>query len=363
MNPDLTLQKQTGQMMVSGFEGTALDDVVGDLIEKYHVGGLILFERNFKDPDQLTQLIENLQSLARASAAPGPLFISVDQEGGRVSRLQPPFTLFPDPCCLGRAKSESLAQRFGRALGRELKSVGINIDFAPVLDVNSNPDNPIIGKRAFSNEPQWAARLGVAFMRGLKEAGVLPVGKHFPGHGDTALDSHLDLPVVDRDSKTLEQVELVPFAAAIRNGLEIIMTAHVMYPAWDEKNPATFSPAILQGILREKLGFQGLIISDDLEMKAVQDRIPLEFFPALGVAAGVDLFMVCHDPGKISALQERMIRDVEEGRIPESGIRKSVRRILQVKRGLIPTAPDHPDLRSLAKSHRALVEEMQSHLD
>jgi beta-N-acetylhexosaminidase len=346
-------------MLISGFEGTRLNGDVEELIRKYHVGGLILFERNFEDPEQLSRLIWDLQALAHSA----PLFISVDQEGGRVSRLAAPFTRFPDPCCLGKARSESLAQRFGFALGSEMRSVGINVDYAPVLDVNTNPDNPIIGNRAFSNDPEWAARLAVAFMRGFEEAGILAVGKHFPGHGDTTLDSHFDLPVVPRDRATLEQTELIPFAEAIRNGLQMIMTAHVVYPAWDEKNPATFSASILQGILRGQLGFKGLIVSDDLEMKAVQDHVPFESFVPLGIGAGVDLFMVCHDPGKILALQEQMIRSVEEGTIPESRIAESVGRILDVK-SRIPLAPaDGPDLMTLARSHQSLVEEMQSYLE
>ena len=218
---------------------------------------------DIEHPEQLAELIADLQAFASKAGAPAPLFISVDQEGGRVSRLNPPFTRFPEPCCLGLAQSESLAQRFGLALGHELNAVGINMDYAPVLDVNTNPDNPIIGKRAFSNDPDWAGRLGVSFMKGMQEAGVLPVGKHFPGHGDTSLDSHLALPTVDRANKILEQVELVPFQQAIQHGLDVIMTAHVIYHAWDDKNTATFSPMILQTILRERLGFKGLVMSDD----------------------------------------------------------------------------------------------------
>ncbi len=349
-------------MMVTGFPGTGLNPEVEDLIVNHHVGGLILFERNFENPKQLTRLILDLQKLALATPPHTPLFISVDQEGGRVSRLKPPFTLFPDPCCLGIARSESLARRFGLALGREMRAVGINVDYAPVLDINTNPDNPIIGKRAFSDEPEWASKLGVAFMQGFKEAGVLAVGKHFPGHGDTAQDSHLTLPTVDRDGQTLEKVELQPFKAAIQNGLDIIMTAHVIYKAWDEKLPATFSVPILQQLLREKLGFNGLIISDDLEMKAVEDHLPFESYARLGTEAGIDLFLICHDTKKVTAFLLQMLEDVESGRIPGEVIDRSVQRILTIKSKMPPVESGLTDLETLTQSHQSLVAEMQAHL-
>jgi beta-N-acetylhexosaminidase len=346
-------------MLVSGFPGTSLNSEVEELIESFHVGGFILFERNFEHPEQLAELIADLQVFARKAGATAPLFISVDQEGGRVSRLGPPFTHFPEPCCLGLAQSESLAQRFGLALGQELNAVGINMDYAPVLDVNTNPDNPIIGKRAFSKDPDWAGRLGVAFMQGMQEAGVLPVGKHFPGHGDTALDSHLALPVVDRNKATLEQVELPPFQQAIANGLDVIMTAHVIYHAWDDNNTATFSPTIITKILREQLGFKGLVMSDDLEMKAVQDHVKFDLFPSQGLDAGLDLFLICHDIEKIKTLQRRMIEDVESGKIALSRIDQSVRRVLDVKNKIPPPPDGCGNFFALIESHKELVDEMQ----
>jgi beta-N-acetylhexosaminidase len=358
----LSLNEKIGQMMVTGFPGTCLNLEIEDLIVNHHIGGVILFERNFENPEQLTRLIQDLQQLALSTKASTPLFISVDQEGGRVSRLKPPFTKFPDPCCLGVARSESLAKRFGLALGREMRAVGINVDYAPVLDINTNPQNPIIGKRAFSDKSEWAAKLGVAFMAGFKEAGVLAVGKHFPGHGDTSQDSHLTLPHVDRDSVTLNKVEIQPFKAAIQNGLDIIMTAHVIYHAWDEKLPATFSVPILQNLLREKLGFNGLIISDDLEMKAVEDHIPFESFATLGTKAGIDLFLICHDWEKTKAFLKQMIKDVESGEIPEQKIEQSVERVLKVKGAMPPVGSGLTDLETRVHEHQALVAEMQSHL-
>ncbi|MFQ5450929.1 MAG: beta-N-acetylhexosaminidase [Nitrospinaceae bacterium] len=363
MKSTLSLKEQTGQMLITGFEGTALNPRIEDLILNRRVGGVILFERNFETPGQLRHMIQDLQALAQSVSPHLPLFITVDQEGGRVSRLKAPFTLFPPPCCLGRSRSESLARRFGRALGRELRAVGINTDYAPVLDVNTHSANPIIGERALSDDPHWTAKLGASFIRGMKEAGVLSVGKHFPGHGDTGEDSHLTLPTVGREAASLERVELIPFAAGIEQGLDFMMTAHVIFRAWDEKYPATFSQKILQGILRQKLGFKGLIVSDDLEMKAVEDHLPFEDFPALGIEAGLDLFMICHDTEKTRALQDRMIQDIENRRVDPGKVEASAGKIRAVKRGLPPAEEGFADLSVLAENHRALVDEMKSHLE
>ncbi len=362
MDTQETLKQQTGQMLVTGFEGTELNDSIRDLIEGRRIGGVILFERNFETPEQLTRLIADMQALALATPPKAPLFVSVDQEGGRVSRLGAPFTHFPHPCCLGKARSESLARRFAVALGKELAAVGVNMDYAPILDVNTNPDNPIIGVRALSDDPQWAGRLAVAFMQGFQQAGILAVGKHFPGHGDTHQDSHLTLPIVAKPPAELEAVELAPFKTAIGKGLPVLMTAHVVYPCWDETRPATFSPAILNDVLRTKLGFEGLVISDDLEMKAVEDTLPFDAVPSLGVEAGIDLFLICHSLDKTRALQDNLIQDVQSGRIPQEKVAAAAEKILALKRTLPPVGAGVQDLSSLIQEHKTLAEEMQSHL-
>jgi len=349
-------------MIITGFDGTSLNSELEELIVDYRVGGVILFERNFEDPDQLIRLISDLQSLAISCPVSVPLFISVDQEGGRVARLKSPFSNFPQPSCLGRAQSESLAHRFGLALGREMKSVGINMVYAPVLDVNTNPANPIIGTRALSDIPERAGCMGKAVIAGIQEAGVFPVGKHFPGHGDTDRDSHLELPYVNRDADSLEKVELEPFAQTVRHGLKVIMTAHVIYSEWDDKLPATFSPIILKSILREKLGFDGLVITDDLEMKAVEKNIPFESIPRLGSIAGVDLYLICHDRKKTLSLQNQMIQDVEMGHIDEKLIKHSAQRIIDFKKQIPPTSHGKENLSDLARGHVELIREMKSHL-
>jgi len=361
LNTNLSLIDLTGQMLLAGFEGTRINSDLKELIVDRRVGGLILFERNFKDLDQLTRLISELQSLAMSCPASVPLFISVDQEGGRVSRLKAPFSAFPQPSCLGKARSESLARRFGFALGQEMYSGGINMVYAPVLDVNTNPENPIIGTRALSYEPEWAARLGKAVIDGIREAGVLPVGKHFPGHGDTDRDSHLELPLVNRDTNSLEKTELQPFAEAVKHGLEVIMTAHVIYSAWDSELPATFSPYILKNILRKKLGFGGLVITDDLEMKAIEKHIPFDSIPRLGSAAGVDLYLICHDREKILSLQDQMIRDIKEEHIDKESVELSVQRIIDIKKRIAINPRNKRHLTELVQGHLNLIEEMHSY--
>ena len=347
-------------MIVSGFEGTTLNARTEDLIVQQGIGGLILFERNYKNPDQLLKLINDLQSLNADNSEIPPLFISVDQEGGRVARLGEPFTRFPSMSCLGQADSNELAYRFGLGMGKELRAVGINMDYAPVLDVHSNPENPIIGKRALDTEPEKVARLGAELMRGFYDAGVIPVGKHFPGHGDTSQDSHLTLPRVERTRESLQQCELIPFIHAIQQGLEVIMTAHVVYPAWDDRLPATFSPTIMNDVLRNSLQFDGLIMSDDLEMQAIDQK--LESIPTLGTQAGIDLFLICHDLEKVSCLQNSMIQDIETGKIPKATIEQSLARIFKVKQKLTALGNTESNLEKILSENKNLAQEMQAFL-
>lgn len=347
-------------MIVSGFEGTSLNTRTEELIVEQGIGGLILFERNYKNPDQLRRLIADLQSLTADNVEIPPLFISVDQEGGRVARLGEPFTQFPPMSCLGQANSDDLAYRFGLAMGREMHAVGINMDYAPVLDVHSNPDNPVIGHRALSSDPEKVARLGAEVIRGFYDAGVIPVGKHFPGHGDTSHDSHLTLPRVERTRESLEQTELIPFAHAIKQGLEVIMTAHVVYPAWDAECPATFSRSIINDVLRNSLHFDGLIMSDDLEMQAIEDK--LESIPELGTKVSIDVFLICHDLEKVNALQDSMIHGIESGKIPRANIEQSLARIFKVKEKLKVPRDDGLNFENILEENQSLAREMWAFL-
>ena len=345
-------------MIVSGFEGTTLNTRTEELIVQQGIGGLILFERNYENPDQLRQLINDLQSLTADNPEVPPLFISVDQEGGRVARLGAPFTQFPPMSCLGQADSNELAYRFGLGMGRELKAVGVNMDYAPVLDVHSNPANPIIGHRALDSDADKVARLGAELIRGFYGAGVIPVGKHFPGHGDTSQDSHLTLPRVERTRESLEQIELTPFSHVIEKGLEVLMTAHVVYPSWDADRPATFSPTIMNDVLRNSLHFEGVIMSDDLEMQAIDNK--MEAIPELGVQAGVDIYLICHDLEKVNTLQDAMIRDIESGKIPRTAIDQSLARIFKVKQRLQVPADARQNFENILKENKSLAQEMRT---
>ena len=345
-------------MFISGFEGTSLNSRTEQLISEQGIGGLILFERNFENPKQLKSLIEDLQSLTAPNSP--PLFISVDQEGGRVTRLKNNFTQFPPMCCLGKAGSDDLAYRFGMAMGKEMRAVGINMDYAPVLDVHSNPENPIIGKRAISSDPDVVARLGCKIIQGFQDAGTIPVGKHFPGHGDTSQDSHLMLPRVARNKESLEQIELVPFSKAFQKGLDVIMTAHVVYPAWDKNSAATFSKPILRDLLRKKMHYEGLVMSDDLEMQAVT-QTPDEI-PALAINAGIDLFLICHDLSKVTKLQDTLINEIETGKIPRDNINQSLNRIMKTKQKLTGFMKNVMNLEQILEENKKLATEMRAHL-
>lgn len=298
-----------GRLIVAGFHGKTPPPELEAAVRAGEVGGVIYFARNIESPDQVAAMSAQLQALA-----PWPLFIAIDQEGGAVQRLRAPFTVFPPMAHVGGENNEALAESVGRVLGRELRTVGVNWNYAPVLDVDTNPANPVIGARAFGRSSEQVARLGVALAKGLEAEGVLSCGKHFPGHGDTHEDSHHTLPVLRHALERLREVELPPFAAYARAGLASVMTAHVLFPALDPVRPATLSPQLLC-ILRDELRFEGLIVSDDLEMKAVADHHAVEEMVELGLAAGVDVFLVCHDLSRVRRASEtvrRLARTSEE---------------------------------------------------
>lgn len=319
--------RQIAQLFVLGFEGTAPGAHILRMIREFRIGGVILFSRNIRDPRQTAELVQELQAASEI-----PLLVGIDQEGGRVSRLPSPFTAFPGNRALGRSGSNDLARAFGQATAEELLAVGINLDFAPVLDIDTEPDNPVIGDRAFGEDAERVADLGCAVIQGLQTAGVIACGKHFPGHGDTLLDSHRDLPAVDHNKERLRRREMLPFRRAISAGVETVMTAHVLYPDLDPSLPATLSPAIIQKTLREDLGFNGVVMTDDLEMKAVEDRWGIARACVLALKAGADALLICHDPVKQEKSLHAVIRAVEQGEIPLERIEESAGRLLDLKR-------------------------------
>ena len=324
----MTLSQKIGQMLLFGWQ---TDSQAAALIDDIHVGGVVLMGRNIQPPGQMKATISKLQNRAKAEGLP-PLFIAVDQEGGRVQRLGPPhYVKRPTAREIGQSSPE-LARAAAREIGAELRELGFNFDFAPVLDVDSNPQNPVIGDRSYGIDPEKVAASGVAAMRGFQEdAGVLACGKHFPGHGDTDTDSHFALPRITHDLAHLEAVELVPFQAAIAAGIAAIMTSHILFPALDPTLPATLSPAILTGLLRQKLGFSGLIITDDLEMKGVAAGWGAAEAAVLAVEAGADILLCCHEWETQKAIQAALLEAVVNGRIAEGRLDESLARIAAAK--------------------------------
>ena len=321
-------RKQAGQLAIAGFSGHSIPPDLKSLAKEFDLGGVIFFARNIDSPEQVADLSREAQELAREL----PLWVSVDQEGGRVARLKAPFTRWPPMQTLGRSADDSLAERFARALAAELKAVGISMDYTPVLDVLTNPKNPVIGDRSLAERADDVARIGSVIIRTLQAEGIAASGKHFPGHGDTSVDSHFELPLIEHAPDRLEAVELVPFRAAIAAGVASIMTAHILIPAFDTERPATLSPAIVDGLLKRRLGYQGLVLSDDLEMKAISGRYGLSEATVMAMAAGCDAVLMCGEgqDTQASAL-EAVIRAVEDGSLPLTRAEDALARHRRVK--------------------------------
>jgi beta-N-acetylhexosaminidase len=311
---------QPGQLLFAGFDGTTCPDPMLELVAAGRVGGILLFTRNVESPRQVRDLVRSLRACEPVDA---PLVIAIDQEGGRVQRLRAPWTEWPPLRRLGEldeldeldgdthggdetgGSAHDATAAVARALALELHDCGIDLDFAPVVDVDSNPANPVIGDRSFGREPARVAALATTFITAMQSAGVASCAKHFPGHGDTTLDSHLALPTIAHDLDRLLAVELPPFAAAIAAGVASIMSAHVVFEAIDPHRPATFSPDVL-ALLRERLRFEGLVFSDDLEMKAVADHWQPHEMVDLALAAGVDVLLPCRRFDLVTALLARL---------------------------------------------------------
>jgi beta-N-acetylhexosaminidase len=292
---------------------------------------VVLFRRNVRSATQLRALVADLHDTG-AGVAP---LVAIDHEGGRVHRLPSPFTHFPPAAVLGATDDPRLAQAVGRAMGRELSAVGIDLDFAPVLDVWSNPRNQVIGDRAFGTEPRRASRMALAFGRGLASGGVLGCGKHFPGHGGTVGDSHHVLPRVRATRRALARTELVPFLSAIRAGIPALMTAHVVYPALDPRRPATLSARICRTLLRQRFGFRGVLFSDDLAMRAVAGRRSPGRLAVDALLAGCDMLLVCQSVAAARAAMDGIEAAVDRGTLGPDVLVPAITRV-QALRRLLP---------------------------
>ncbi|HEY5593673.1 MAG TPA: beta-N-acetylhexosaminidase [Nitrospiria bacterium] len=355
----MTLKEKIGQMFMVGFAGAGPSKAILKLIKEFHLGGVILFARNLQSPAQTAKLCNALQVQSQKM----PLLIAVDQEGGRVTRLPKGFSVFPGGAHLAACHSPELVYRAAEATAKELRAVGINMNLAPVLDVNTNPANPVIGDRAFGASPTLVSTLGLTMIAGFQDNNVIACGKHFPGHGDTGADSHKELPRVAQGLRRLREVELRPFLHTIQNGLASIMTAHVLYPELDPDEPATLSRRIVTGLLREGMGFKGVVVTDDLEMAAISDLHGPGEAAVKAIEAGADLILICHDQDKQLAAIEAVARAVKQKRISEARIEQSLLRLLQIKEKFVlpyrPTDLSHVKEIVGCSAHRHLLQEIK----
>ena len=327
----MTLREKIGQMIMTGFPACKITAELLELISEYKISNIILFSHNLENEQQIYELCKTLDETIREHINT-PSFLSIDQEGGVVRRLPKEMNNIPGAMLIGATGDKENAYRAGKITGEELKALGINVDLAPVLDVNSNPDNPVIGVRSYSSNPDMVAGFGISMMKGLQSAGVMPVVKHFPGHGDTAVDSHLGLPVIDKDIDQLLGCELIPFRKAIEEGVPCVMSSHILFPKLDSQNrPATMSKSILTDLLRNRLGFQGIIMTDCMEMGAIKDNYGTAYGAVEAIKAGAQIVCISHTPELVKEAIHQIEQAVENGEIAVDWIDAAVENILKYK--------------------------------
>jgi beta-N-acetylhexosaminidase len=366
------VREDIGQLLWVGFHGQTVSPALRGKLDRGEVGAAIVFKRNLQlatdaggaELCDLDALVALTTELHRKGPDGVPALIAVDQEGGVVQRVRAPATRWPAMRAHDRfaaPEDVAIAEQVGRAMGDELRALGFDIDFAPVLDVHTNPANPIIGDRAFGVEAESVARRALAFARGLHAAGVLACGKHFPGHGDTATDSHLELPRIDHDWNRLERVELLPFRRAATAGLPMIMTAHVVFAALDPTRPATLSPQVMTGLLRDQLGYRGVIISDDLDMKAIAGQMGAGVAAVAAVRAGCDVLLLCNNEDNQADAEASLIRAAEADSELRTRIGEAAHRVREMKKAHASAQADRPAApRAVVGSaaHRALADQL-----
>ncbi|GHD71038.1 glycoside hydrolase family 3 protein [Streptomyces goshikiensis] len=373
----MSLEEKVGQLFVSRAYGHSATDpdpadaeknlaqfgvrTAAELVSRYHLGGVIYFAwaQNTRTPHQIAELSNGLQRAAAATGAGVPLLLSTDQEHGIIARIGKPATLLPGAMALGAGRSTDAARRAGRIAGTELASMGIRQDYAPVADVNVNPANPVIGVRSFGSDPRAVAGLVAAQVRGYQGAGVAATAKHFPGHGDTETDSHVGLPVMRHTRAQWEELDEPPFRAAVAAGVDAVMTAHIVFPALDpSQDPATLSHPVVTGILRERLGFRGVVVTDALDMAGVRQKYGDDRVPVLALKAGCDQLLNAPD---LALAQRSVLAAVAAGELSEARIEESVLRILELKarRGLFDdpyTSAERVDAATGTAAHLAAAD-------
>lgn len=338
----MSIRELIGQHMLIGVSGTTLTNEEKKFIVENNISGVVLFARNCKEPAQIRDLCAEIQSLRHQMKDKAPLFIGIDMEGGRVHRLKPPFTQWPALKKIGDLDAPTVAFHFTQRMGSELLSVGINLDFAPCVDVYTNPENTVIGDRAVSSDPFQVEKMASALVRGYIKSGVLSCAKHFPGHGHTVIDSHEELPVEEATLERLNEVELVPFRKALRSRVDMVMTAHILFKNVDPDWPVTLSEIFLKKMLRDELKYKGLIISDDLDMKAMAIHYDRDQIPVRAMQAGCDLILYCNEPESPPRAMESLIGAVAQGQLNKSDLEQSHQKILDVKKVKLLTPDPRP---------------------
>jgi beta-N-acetylhexosaminidase len=334
--------EKVGQQFIIGIQGTELTADEKDFLIKYNIGGVVLFDRNLKTPEQIHALTTELHSLRHQTKDKTPMTISLDMEGGRVHRLKDPFTRWPALGNVGKIGSSSLAFRFALNMGEELRAFGFNLDYAPCLDVFSNPKNVLIGDRSLSTDPQVVTQLATALVRGYMKSGIIPCAKHFPGHGSTEIDSHFDLPVSNETLKDLDDSQsLEPFKKVFRSRCDLVMTAHIHFKKIDPEWPATLSPIFLQQILRDVMKYKGIIITDDLDMKALAKYYPRDVIPVQALLAGANILLYCNEPASPVKALNSIAQAIKTKKLPVSIIEKNYSAILAFKKRHL-SAPYEP---------------------
>ena len=365
----MSTEQKVSQLLVAGIEGTQLGQDAVQAVQDYQVGGVILFGRNVESAWQLAELTNGLKDL---NGDYTPLFLCVDQEGGRVDRMPPEVERTPSAWSVGQTlDTEGVGAAYGALLAEECAAFGFNMDFAPSLDIWSNPDNTVIGDRAFGNDWEWTAFFGMSAVESMEEqGGVIPVVKHFPGHGDTSVDSHVALPVVDKSLEELWQSELVPFNMTLNQedyfgaqagpSAPAVMVAHILLSQVDPDYPASLSHRVVTGLLREEMGFDGVVCTDDLTMGAVSNTYGMGEAAVLAVEAGCDLLLVCHGADNLTAARDALLEAADSGRLSPERLDESVKRILSLKveYGLTNDPVDTPDVDALNARIGALTEQI-----
>jgi beta-N-acetylhexosaminidase len=354
----MTLDEKLGTMIIAGVEGTSPTEKTKYMLQNQHVGGVIFYKNNVETPEKLVTYANQLKSWNKKN--PSALFISIDEEGGKVSRL-PGIEKIPTAKSIGNTEDLAYAKSIGEYLGNASKSMGINVDYAPVLDINSNPNNPVIGNRSYGTTSQKVSDFGRAVMKGLQSTGTIPVVKHFPGHGDTSVDSHLDLPIVHKSLKQLQSFEWKPFEDAIQDGADSVMIAHILFPKIDNKYPASLSPTIITDQLRNKIGFQGVVMTDDLTMGAISKNYGMGKAAVQAVQAGSDILLIAHGYENVTNVIKELKHNISNGNISEERINESVLRILILKEKYKLTNQEEMKTPDLSELNTHIRHELEKH--